>query len=73
MLAASARPALNKTGTLLLLKIGMVIKIAPTRKKMKKNTCNWGNGIENDIILKHRSYLSGLQPALSNVGHNVIQ
>ena len=56
MLVASANPALIKTGMFLLLKIGMVIKIEPTRKKMRKNICNCGNGIETDIILKHRSY-----------------
>jgi hypothetical protein len=33
----------------------MVIKIEPTRKKMRKNICNCCNGIETDIILKHRS------------------
>jgi hypothetical protein len=34
----------------------MVIKIEPTRKKIRKNICSCGNGIETDIILKHRSY-----------------
>ena len=61
MLVASANPTLNKTGMLLPLKIGMVIKIEPTRKKIRKNICNCGNGSETDIILKHRSYKVGLR------------
>jgi hypothetical protein len=40
MLAAIASPNLNKTGMLLLLNIGMLINIAPTRKKIRKYTCS---------------------------------
>jgi hypothetical protein len=49
-LVANANPTLNKSGMLWLLKIGMVIKIEPTRIKMRKNICSCGNGIETDII-----------------------
>ena len=54
MLAASASPNLTRTGMLLLLNIGMLINMAPTLKKIRKSTCNWINGIENDSIFKGR-------------------
>jgi hypothetical protein len=54
MLAANASPNLNKTGMLLLLNIGMLIKMAPTLKKIRKNICNCINEIEIDIITEHR-------------------
>jgi hypothetical protein len=54
MLAASASPKLNNTGMLLLVNIGMLIKMAPTLKKIKKSACNCINGIETDIISGHR-------------------
>jgi hypothetical protein len=52
MLADNASPNLIKTGMLLLLIIGMLINMAPTLKKIRKSTCNWINGIENDNIFK---------------------
>ena len=53
MLAASASPKLNSSGMLLLVNIGMLIKMAPTLKKIRKNTCNCINGIESDIIFEY--------------------
>jgi hypothetical protein len=54
MLADIASPNLIKTGMLLLLIIGMLINMAPTLKKIRKSTCNWIKGIENDNIFKVR-------------------
>jgi hypothetical protein len=54
MLAAKASPNLIKTGMLALLNIGMLINMAPTRKKIRKSTCNWINGIEKDSIFESR-------------------
>jgi hypothetical protein len=53
MLAANASPNLIKTGMLGLLNIGMLINMAPILKKIRKSTCNWINGIENDSIFEN--------------------
>ena len=54
MLAANAKPNFIKTGMLALLNIGMLINMAATLKKIRKSTCNWINGIENDSIFENR-------------------
>jgi hypothetical protein len=54
MLADSASPNLIKIGMLLLLNIGILINMAPILKKIRKSTCNWINGIENDSIFENR-------------------
>jgi hypothetical protein len=56
MLAANASPNLIKTGILGLLNIGMLINMAPILKKIRKRTCNWINGIENDSIFENRRW-----------------
>ncbi len=73
MLAANASPNLNKTGMLLLLNIGMLIKMAPTLKNIKKNICNCINEIEIDIITGHRQRALDyrIRFASANINHHV--
>jgi hypothetical protein len=50
MLAVNANASFKNNGMLLLSKTGMVIKMAPIRKKIKKNSWSWAKEIFREII-----------------------